>query len=200
MMSERRQRDKQQTISDVLEAATQLFSEKGLHGTSIRDIEKASGVSKGLIMHHFETKENLYTAVQNKLIEEYTAWMASRRDTTTGLLDMITTAIRGALSYQRAHRDFRRIGLWSYLEGMESSTDLEKRFTTSLIKAVETGQEIGLIRDDIDAFATPFIVRGAIEEWIRRDSFREELQADLEVENERSDEDLVQTLVNLLLK
>lgn len=199
-MSQRRQRDKQQTINDVLQAATRLFSEKGLHGTSIRDIEKASGVSKGLIMHHFETKENLYAAVQNKLIEDYTAWMASRRDSSEDLLDLITTAVRGALKYQRAHQDFRRIGLWSYLEGMGTSTDLEKRFTTSLIKAVETGQEVGLIRNDIDAFVTPYIVRGAIEEWIRRDSLRGELQKDLEVLHERSDEDLVQALVKLLLK
>jgi TetR/AcrR family transcriptional regulator len=199
-MSERRQRDKQQTIKDVLDAATKLFSEKGLHGTSIRDIENASGVSKGLIMHHFGTKENLYAAVQKSLLEEYTAWMASRRDTSDDLLDLITTAIRGALAYQRAHRDFRRIGLWSYLEGRESITDLEKRFTISLIEAIRTGQETGLIRDDIDAFITPFIVRGAIEEWIRKDTFSENLQTDLEVSVKCSDEDLVQTLVKLLLK
>jgi TetR/AcrR family transcriptional regulator len=199
-MSERRQRDKQQTVSDVLSAATQLFSEKGLHGTSIRDIENASGVSKGLIMHHFGTKGNLYAAVQKSLLEEYTAWMASRRDTGDDLLDLITTAIRGALAYQRTHRDFRRIGLWSYLEGQESITDLEKRFTISLIDAIRTGQETGLVRDDINAFITPFIVRGAIEEWIRKDAFRESLQADLEANDKCLDEDLVQTLVKFLLK
>jgi len=64
-MNDRRQRDKNRTIQEVLIAATSLFSEKGLHGTSIRDIENASGVSKGLIMHHFGSKENLYTAVQD---------------------------------------------------------------------------------------------------------------------------------------
>jgi hypothetical protein len=126
--------------------------------------------------------------------------MASRRDTSDNLLDIITTAIRGALAYQRTHRDFRRIGLWSYLEGQDSITDLEKRFTISLIDAVCTGQETGLVRDDISAFITPFIVRGAIEEWIRKDAFRENLQADLETQVKNSDEDLVQSLIKLLLK
>ena len=75
-MVNRRQRDKDQTVQEILTATRRLFSEKGLHGTSLRDIEMASGISKGLILHHFESKENLYAAVQDLLIQEYTAWMA----------------------------------------------------------------------------------------------------------------------------
>ena len=78
-MNDRRQRDKEQTVQDILKAAIDLFSQKGLHGTSLRDIEKASGVSKGLILHHFETKENLYAAVQDSLNQAYVSWMAARR-------------------------------------------------------------------------------------------------------------------------
>ena len=199
-MNDRRQRDKQQTIQDVLTAATRLFSNKGLHGTSIRDIEEASGVSKGLIMHHFETKENLYATVQDHLNQTYVAWMAAQRETSNDLLTAIETGIKGSLSYLKMNNEYRRIGLWSYLEGLERNTELDQRFTTSLIEAMRVGQENGLVRDDVKAFVLPFIIRGAIDYWIQRESLREELCAETQKDHELSDEDLVDTLVKLMLK
>jgi len=199
-MNERRQRDKEQTIQDVLTAATHLFSRKGLHGTSIRDIEKASGVSKGLIMHHFETKGNLYAAVQDNLNQTYIAWMAAQRETSRDLLTAIETGIKGSLSYLKTNKEFRRIVLWSYLEGHERTTELDKRFTASLIESMRVGQEDGLVRDDVKAFVLPFIIRGAIDYWIRGESLRGELYAETQNDNELSDEDLVDALVKLMLK
>jgi AcrR family transcriptional regulator len=199
-MKDRRQRDREQTVQDVLIAATRLFSMKGLHGTSIRDIEKASGVSKGLIMHHFETKEKLYAAVQDYLNQTYIAWMAAQRAVSRDLLTAIETGIKGSLTYLKTNEEFRRIVLWSYLEGQERTTELDKRFTASLIEAMQVGQEDGLVRDDVKAFVLPFIIRGAIDYWIRRESLRGELYAETQSDNELSDEDLIDTLVQLMLK
>lgn len=199
-MTDRRQRDKGRTIQDILIAAKRLFSEKGLHGTSLRDLEKASGVSKGLILHHFETKENLYVAVQDLLIQEYTAQMAARREVSKDLLEMITNAIRESLSYNKKNTEFRRIALWSYLEGLERTTELEKRFTTSLINGMRMGQESGLVRDDFNAFLMPFIIRGTIDYWIRKESLRGEMSTQAQYHDGASDDDLVDALVKLMLK
>jgi len=199
-MADRRQRDKDQTTQDILTAAKRLFSEKGLHGTSLRDLEKASGVSKGLILHHFETKENLYIAVQDLLIQEYTAQMAARREVSKDLLEMITNAIRESLSYNKKNTEFRRIALWSYLEGLERNTELEKRFTASLINGMRMGQESGLVRDDINAFLMPFIIRGTIDYWIRKESLRGEMSTEAQNHDGAADNDLVEALVKLMLK
>jgi len=199
-MNDRRQRDREQTIEDVLVSATRLFSHKGLHGTSIRDIERASGVSKGLIMHHFETKEKLYAAVQDNLNQKYVAWMATQRDTSEDLLDAIATGINGSLSYLTTNEEFRRIILWAYLEGQERTTELDKRFTASLIESMRVGQEQGLVRDDVKAVVLPFIIRGAIDYWIRRESLREDLFGETQYDTQSTNEDLVDTLVKLILK
>jgi len=199
-MTDRRQRDKEQTTQDILAAARRLFSENGLHGTSLRDIETASGVSKGLILHHFETKENLYAAVQELLVQEYTAQMAARREVSKDLLEMITNAVKESLSYNKSNMEFRRIALWSYLEGLERTTELEKRFTTSLIEGMRAGQESGLVRDDVNAFLMPFIVRGTIDYWIRKEALRNEMFTELQDHDGASDEDLIDALVRLVLK
>jgi AcrR family transcriptional regulator len=200
LVTDRRQRDKARTIQDILNAARRLFSEKGLHGTSLRDLEKASGVSKGLILHHFESKENLYNAVQDLLIQEYTAQMAARRNVSKDLLEMITNAVRESLSYNMQNTEFRRIALWSYLEGLERSTELEKRFTTSLIDGMRKGQESGLVRDDINAFLMPFIIRGTIDYWIRKGSLRAQMSAQAGNHDGATEDDLVDALVKLMLK
>jgi AcrR family transcriptional regulator len=44
----------------IMEAARPLFAENGFHGTSIRDIARASNVSEALLYKHFPSKEALY--------------------------------------------------------------------------------------------------------------------------------------------
>jgi AcrR family transcriptional regulator len=177
-MSPRRPRDKEQTIEDILTAAKRLFSERGLHGTSIRDIETASGVSKGLILHHFESKENLYAAVQEHLLQEYYAQMKSIRQGNQELKELIGAAVRGSFQHTKNNDEYRRVSLWSYLEGQALDPVLEKGFTQNLIDAMRIGQQTGLVRTDVDAAVMPFIIRGAIDYWLRKQALIQVIAAD----------------------
>ena len=47
----------------ILQAAIQLFSKTGFHGTSISQIAKAADVSKGLMYIYFKSKEDLLLAM-----------------------------------------------------------------------------------------------------------------------------------------
>lgn len=51
----------------ILEAATDLFAERGPAATSIRDIAGRSNVNHGLVFRHFGTKEQLVGAVLDHL-------------------------------------------------------------------------------------------------------------------------------------
>lgn len=50
----------------ILEAAGALFASKGYHGTSMNDIVEKSGLSKGAIYGHFESKEQLFLTLQER--------------------------------------------------------------------------------------------------------------------------------------
>jgi AcrR family transcriptional regulator len=199
-MFTRRARDKDRTIQDILAAARHLFSDKGLYGTSLRDIEAASGVSKGLILHHFGTKERLYAAVQDLLIREYVTMMAEHRQDSKDLKELMRLTIRNSLLYVRANHEYRRIALWAYLEGQERNTELERRFTMALIATMQAGQQSGLVRQDIDPSLSPFIIRGSIEHWIRKERLVRELTAGGKGPEGSSDDRLIDTLVTLFLK
>jgi TetR/AcrR family transcriptional regulator, regulator of cefoperazone and chloramphenicol sensitivity len=43
----------------IRDAAIRLFAERGMDGTTVRDITQAAGVSPGLLRHHFGSKEGL---------------------------------------------------------------------------------------------------------------------------------------------
>ena len=57
----------------ILAAALKLFSRRGYHGTSIRDIAEAARASTGNVYHQFPDKEAIFIA----LIEQYLALISS---------------------------------------------------------------------------------------------------------------------------
>jgi AcrR family transcriptional regulator len=63
----RRQAQAEARREQLLEVALDLFAEKGVRGTTIRDIAQAAGVADGLVCHYFGNKPALVRAV----IEHY---------------------------------------------------------------------------------------------------------------------------------
>lgn len=58
------------TESRVLEAALQVFAEKGLHGASTQDISSVAGVSKSTLHYYYRHKEELYERVFENVFTE----------------------------------------------------------------------------------------------------------------------------------
>ena len=48
-----------------------IFAIRGFHETSMSEVARGAGVSKALIFWHFKTKEELFMAVLNRLLEPY---------------------------------------------------------------------------------------------------------------------------------
>jgi AcrR family transcriptional regulator len=55
----------------ILDAAAEIASEHGYHGTSINAVSKRSGLPTSSIYWHFENKEDLLTAVINDSYEQW---------------------------------------------------------------------------------------------------------------------------------
>src|ERR1700756_3575550 len=68
---------REQVAAAILEAATDLFAERGPAATSIRDIAARSKVNHGLVFRHFGTKEQLVGAVLDRLGADLTGLLES---------------------------------------------------------------------------------------------------------------------------
>jgi AcrR family transcriptional regulator len=53
----------------IRDAAIRLFAERGVNGTSVRDIAHQAGVSSGLLRHHFGSKEALRAACDDYVLD-----------------------------------------------------------------------------------------------------------------------------------
>lgn len=51
------------TRAEILDAALELFADKGYFGVSIRDVARATGVGVSALYHHFPSKEALFEGV-----------------------------------------------------------------------------------------------------------------------------------------
>src|ERR1700759_5549487 len=61
---------------EILDEATRLFAERGYEGTSMADLAETVGLRKASLFHHFASKELLYAAVLERLVDEVGAAIA----------------------------------------------------------------------------------------------------------------------------
>ncbi|MBF6567311.1 MAG: TetR/AcrR family transcriptional regulator [Candidatus Binataceae bacterium] len=65
------QEQAQGSRDEIMRAAMRLFADRGFHETSMSEVAREARVSKALIFWHFKTKEDLFMAVLNRLLEPY---------------------------------------------------------------------------------------------------------------------------------
>ncbi len=58
------------TEKKIFDAATELFLEKGVDRTSVREIASRAGINLALMNYYFRSKENLFDAIFSQLVKE----------------------------------------------------------------------------------------------------------------------------------
>lgn len=67
------------TKEKILKAATAEFARYGFDGATVNQICQKHGISKGLIYHNFENKEELYLRCVEEAVDEFVAFMSRRK-------------------------------------------------------------------------------------------------------------------------
>ncbi len=67
-MVRRTKEEAQETRTSILDAAEQVFFEKGVSRTSLADIAQAAGVTRGAIYWHFAHKSDLFTEMFDRVL------------------------------------------------------------------------------------------------------------------------------------
>lgn len=59
------------TKARILDAALEIFARDGYAGTNIKDIADSVGIVKSALYRHFDSKEDIWNAVQDTMIDYY---------------------------------------------------------------------------------------------------------------------------------
>jgi AcrR family transcriptional regulator len=87
-----------ETHETIMREAKRLFATKGYNGTSMNDIVRASGVSKGAIYNHFDSKENLFMTLLDLETEQGFNQLETLMGAGSSVLDRLITAIKYTFS------------------------------------------------------------------------------------------------------
>ena len=142
-----RERRLEHTRSLLLDAAEEVFAEKGFTPATLDDIAHAAGYTKGAIYKHFPTKEDLFLAVSDRYWRRYfdtfAEVMSSAKQVTARELDEIAKRWR-QLSHDR---------------GAEHAA-LGHEFTLYLLRNPEARERVAAKRAEVVDKLGRFIVEG----------------------------------------
>jgi len=121
----------------LIQVAVDLFSRKGFKGTTTKEIAAAAGVTEAIIFRHFETKEDLYTAIIDHKINspEAVDWIAGLEsamdhDDDEGVIRQLITAV---IATHRLDPRFERVMLYAALEGNEVALLYMRQVTACIV-------------------------------------------------------------------
>ena len=146
--------------SEILEAATTVFSEKGFQAATLDEVAGEAGVSKGSIYIHFDSKENVIDGLSEKwqaVDDEVFNAAEKKRRPVDGLSYVAKTTI---LRMQRGDfKDSIRLGLFLWAEILvnpavqKSQAKLVEEWRRRIHALVIAGQQAGEIGPEHDAWA-----------------------------------------------
>jgi TetR/AcrR family transcriptional regulator len=124
----------EQRRQQILDAAAELFAQRGFAGTTTRQIASAAGIAEMVLFRHFETKERLYAAILEHRVPEadVARWLeelrviAERRDDEA----LFTTVIEKGLESFRENPVFHRLMLFAALEDRELARLGQVKYTS----------------------------------------------------------------------
>ena len=79
-MARRTKDEAQETRARILDAAERVFSDNGVSRTSLDDIARAAGVTRGAIYWHFKDKQDLFAAMVDRVTLPMEAMVARSSD------------------------------------------------------------------------------------------------------------------------
>lgn len=174
----------------ILDEATRLFAERGYEGASMADLAARVGLRKASLFHHFASKEELRTAVLDRLVREVGGAIAlatSAEGSFEERLDTLSDAITNVLGEQpfAARLLVREAMDW----GPDATSETSQAIAAVLDAAVQfirAGQQSGVFRDAdapqviitlLGLHFMPFAIAGVVERFAKLRPFEAEFVA-----------------------
>jgi AcrR family transcriptional regulator len=139
---------------ELVQAAVDLFRERGYQQTTVHDIAAAAGVADGTVYRYFPSKDDILAECHRRLREGMAAHIATA---TTALLDqasrgegvdlaaVVDAMVDGAVAYAIAARDLCEV-CTKYAPPPSSATGDPLGFLEPLAEVLERGADQGLLQ------------------------------------------------------
>jgi AcrR family transcriptional regulator len=170
-------RSPKDTASRILNQAMRIFLEKGYHGTSIDDITKAAGLTKGALYWHFESKEEVLRTILEEYENHFLDGLIQAVKTVQGsIVDKIDQYFRYTAAFAYYHRELcvSFTTLSGELVGAHHAIESEilrinKKYQNFLSNLILQGKKEKIVKKELDAGLAASIIiafhAGTLLQW-----------------------------------
>jgi TetR/AcrR family transcriptional regulator, fatty acid metabolism regulator protein len=155
------------TRERIIEAATEVFARRGVHGTRVADIAERAGIAYGLVYHHFRNKEEILSAIFAERWAQYVAYLEELARTPAPFRERMRRLIHFWVETYRQDNDLMTVMINEITRSYEF---LESHDITAVLVAfdpieriIDEGRANGEVRADLDARLATYVVLGVAE-------------------------------------
>ncbi|WP_281883024.1 TetR/AcrR family transcriptional regulator [Agromyces rhizosphaerae] len=152
-------RDAAETRRRILASALTAFAEDGFAGARVAAIADAASSNQRMIYAYFDSKEGLFEAVANDVIERMHAEVPFTPE------DLPAYAL-ALFDYAMSHPEVVRFQARRTLEG-QPATARELELYAEKLEAVAAAQAAGALRGDDEPVALMVRTLGAVSSWVQ---------------------------------
>lgn len=93
----------------IIEAAIQVFSQKGYHNTRMEEIAQAAGIGKGTIYEYFDSKLQLFQSMMEDSLQVYYQRLESHRLAEKPIVDRLIILIESHIKFCLENRELTKV-------------------------------------------------------------------------------------------
>ncbi|MCI5217984.1 MAG: TetR/AcrR family transcriptional regulator [Candidatus Electrothrix sp. LOE2] len=153
-----REQKKKATRAAIMEAAINLFGERGYESTSVSSLAKTAGIGKGTIYSYFASKNEILLAFCEEELAFIHQEIRKRLDPDAPLAEKMLLVLMSEFRFVTRNKEFGRTLLREMTFPKEITIDksrmIEERFLNLFVKIFKEAQERGQLRRDIELIVT----------------------------------------------
>lgn len=162
-------KDPEKAKSDILQAALEVFSEKGFDAATTRDIAGRADMSHGIIRYHYTTKENLWHKAVAYLLEnmERETYLTDKQieQMVSGDKNVFRLWLRMYVNYCAYHPEHARIIMQESVSStarLAKAVDIQIRdYHLRSIEVIKALQAYGILPANSPIPSLMYIITGA---------------------------------------
>lgn len=160
----------------VVEAALDLFQEKGYHGVSVEELVEHAETSKGGFYHHFKSKDDLLYEIHDIFISyvlNETKRASEQYDSAIDQLDALMRTFMNVFNiYQRHITVFYNESVYLLPNHEEAITKKRTAYRKLLEQILINGQRQQVFRQELSITITAMLIIGTVNwtyKWYKQD-------------------------------
>lgn len=195
-ISERKERERQQRVNDIIDAAEQVFFEKGVDVATMDHIAEKAELSKGTLYLYFKNKSDLQVAIHARGLKILEQLIEEAVDVDQSGLEQLKSISQAYFRFSTDYENyFGSVIMFDKLISddvacqsptMESCNEISERVYARIVGVINEGKRDGSIQTDVDAHQLAAILwattRGVLQfYYLRRKPYFENIMTERNV-------------------